>query len=69
MADSWLAPSDLNVYRYAVFCCSSKKDLSFEPDPASALFADAGMASRYGASMWPTTFEVIDLTTGERVCA
>ena len=55
------AEPNLSVYRYAVHCCSFKMDLSFAPDHALALFADEAMAKRYGASMWPTTFEVVDL--------
>ena len=47
-------------YRYAVFCCSYKMDLSSTPDHALALFADKAMAERYGAWMWPSTFEVVD---------
>ena len=47
-------------YRYAVFCCSYKMDLSSMPDHALALFADEAMAKRYGAWMWPTTFEVVE---------
>ncbi|WP_339476357.1 hypothetical protein [Pseudomonas fluorescens] len=69
MHDRRLVLSDLSTYRFAVFCCASKMDLSNGPDPAIALFVDAGMALRYGASMWPTTFEVINLVTGEPVCA
>ena len=53
------APAPSN-YRYAVFCCSFKWELGSTPDHAMALFADEAMAKRYGASMWPSTFEVVD---------
>jgi len=49
------------MYRYAVHCCSFKFDMGGMPDHALALFADEAMAKRYGAWMWPTTFEVVDL--------
>ncbi|WP_223432565.1 hypothetical protein [Pseudomonas sp. GL-B-26] len=55
-----LAVPDPSTYRFAVFCCSFKLDLSSAPDHALALFADEAMAKRYGAWMWPSTFEVID---------
>jgi hypothetical protein len=35
-------------------------DLSDTPDHALVLFADEAMAKRYGAWMWPSTFEVMD---------
>ncbi len=47
-------------YRFAVFCCSFKMDLGSTPDHAMVLFADRAMAERYGAWMWPSTYEVID---------
>jgi hypothetical protein len=28
-----------------------------------ALFVDQAMAERYGASMWPNTFQVVDLAS------
>lgn len=55
-----LAVPEPSTYRFAVFCCSFKMDLSSTPDHALALFADEAMANRYGARMWPTTFEVVD---------
>ncbi|WP_338523347.1 hypothetical protein NUH87_26705 [Pseudomonas batumici] len=61
MTDRRLAVPNPDQYRYAVFCCSFKVDLSGMPDHALALFADEAMAKRYGAWMWPTTFEVVDL--------
>jgi hypothetical protein len=62
-----LAVPDPANYRFAVFCCSFKMDLSSTPDHALALFTDAAMAKRYGAWMWPSTFEVVDRFTGETV--
>ncbi|CAI8789675.1 hypothetical protein EMIT0P291_190096 [Pseudomonas sp. IT-P291] len=51
-----------------MFCCSFKIDLGSPPDHALALFVDQAMAERYGAWMWPTTFQVVDLEnpTGAR---
>ncbi|WP_159245045.1 hypothetical protein [Pseudomonas koreensis] len=69
MADSRLAPVDPSDYRYAVHSCGYKWDLTCLPDRAVALFADSAAAIRFGQSMWPSTCEVIDITTGERVCA
>ncbi|WP_440057947.1 hypothetical protein [Pseudomonas fragariae (ex Marin et al. 2024)] len=60
-----LALPEIETYRYAVFCCSFKVDLSSAPDHALALFVDAAMAKRYGAWMWPDTFEVVDVVTGQ----
>lgn len=64
-----LAAPDPSTYRFAVFCCSFKVDLSSPPDHALALFADEAMARRYGAWMWPGTYEVVDVTTGRPPCA
>ena len=55
------AEPNASAYRFAVHCCSFKVDLSDAPDHALALFADEAMAKRYGAWMWPTTYEVVDL--------
>ncbi|MNE33632.1 hypothetical protein D3C76_1454830 [compost metagenome] len=60
MADRRLAVPDPAQYPYAVFCCSFKMDIGRTPDHCLALFADRAMAERYGAWMWPTTFEVVD---------
>ena len=60
LSDLRLAVPDPENYRFAVFCCSFKMDLSDTPDHALALFADMAMAKRYGAWMWPSTFEVVD---------
>jgi hypothetical protein len=48
MADPRLAVPKPDLYRYAVFCCSSKLDLGSAPDHALALFFDKAMAVRYG---------------------
>ncbi|MBA4287429.1 MAG: hypothetical protein C0439_00370 [Pseudomonas sp.] len=64
-----LAAPDPSTYRFAVFCCSFKVDLSSPPDHALALFADEAMAKRYGAWMWPGTYEVVDVTKGRPPCA
>jgi hypothetical protein len=65
----YLAPINPANYRYAVHCCGYKWDLDYQPDLAVALFADPAMALRFGQLMWPSTYEVIDRTTGEQVCA
>jgi len=65
--DRRLAVPEIDAYRFAVFCCSFKVDLGSTPDHALALFADAGMAQRYGAWMWPSTYEVVDVVTGKPV--
>jgi len=61
LLDRRLAVPDPANYRFAVFCCSYKVDLGSPPDHALALFFDQAMAERYGAWMWPSTFEVVDL--------
>jgi hypothetical protein len=68
LSDRRLAVPDPANYRFAVFCCSFKMDLSDTPDHALALFANQAMAERYGVWMWPTTFQVVDLddTPGAR---
>ena len=58
--DRRLAVPDPENYRFPVFCCSFKLDLSDTPDHALVLFADKAMAKRYGAWMWPSTYEVVD---------
>lgn len=67
MPDPRLAPTDPADYRYAVHACSFKIDLSYLPDVAIALFRDEAQAKRYGSSLWPNYFEVIDMVTGEPV--
>lgn len=69
MADSRLAPVDPSDYRYAVHSCGYKFEVADQPDRAAALFADAEMAKRYGSWMWPGIYEVVDVLTGERLCA
>ena len=66
MSDSRLAPPDPAAFRYAVYACSSKIDLSTPPDPAIALFDHNGIAESYGRLMWPSTYEVVDLMETER---
>jgi hypothetical protein len=66
MSDSRLAPPDPAAFRYAVYACSSKIDLSTPPDPAVALFDRKGVAESFGRLMWPSTFEVVDLTESAR---
>ncbi|OZY39364.1 hypothetical protein CJF43_23360 [Pseudomonas fragi] len=61
MANPRLATVEPRAYRWAVHCCSYKWELGTFPDRAVALFADEAMAIRYGGSMWPSTFEVVDL--------
>ena len=67
MADSRLAPTNPTDYRFAVHCCAHKWDLTDKPDRAVALFEHVAVAKRFGGLMWPDTFEVIDLITGEKV--
>jgi hypothetical protein len=61
MTTSKLAPPDHAAFRYAVYACSSKVDLSIPPDPAVALFDRKAIAESFGRLMWPDTFEVVDL--------
>lgn len=67
MSDPRLARTNPENYRYAVHCCSFKLDLDTPPDHALALFFDVAMARRYGAWLWPGTFEVVDIFTGRKV--
>ncbi|MNG00327.1 hypothetical protein D3C84_832580 [compost metagenome] len=67
MLDPYLEQTNPDDYRYAVHCCGYKWDLTYEPDRAVAIFRCVEMAKTYGARMWPTTFEVIDRSTGEKV--
>jgi hypothetical protein len=41
-------------------------DLTDKPDRAVALFEHRAVAQQFGRLMWPTTFEIIDLITGEK---
>lgn len=61
MSKARLAAPDPAAFRYAVYACSSKIDLSTPPDPAVALFDRKGAAESFGRLMWPSTFEVVDL--------
>lgn len=69
MANTRLASTNPAEYRFAVHCCGYKWELSDKPDRAVALFEHPSAALRFGQLMWPSTYEVIDLNTGERVCA
>ncbi|MDR9749867.1 hypothetical protein RG836_00270 [Pseudomonas sp. SZMC_28357] len=69
MANPHLAPTDPAAYRFAVHCCGYKWELTDKPDRAVALFEHSSAALKFGQAMWPSTFEVINVTTGERVCA
>jgi len=69
VADFRLAPTNPADYRFAVHCCAHKLDLSDKPDRAVALFEHQILAFKFGQKMWPEHFEVIDVITGERVCA
>ncbi|MBV4496394.1 hypothetical protein HU715_013565 [Pseudomonas sp. SWRI12] len=67
MADFRLAPTDPTDYRYAVHCCGHKLDLTDKADRAVALFEHRAAAQQFGRMLWPTTFEIVDLHTGEKV--
>lgn len=69
MADARLASTNPAEYRFAVHSCGYKWDLTDKPDRAVALFEHPSAAQRFGSLMWPSTFEVVDIVTGERVCA
>ena len=68
MRNPMLAAPVASNYQFAVYSGAYQVDLTIEPEQPRALFADAGMAARYGALMWPGTFEVIDVLTGKPVC-
>jgi hypothetical protein len=65
--DSRLVPTNPAEYRFAVYSCGYKLDLTDKPDRAVALFEHPTAAQKFGCLMWPTTFEVIDDVTGEKV--
>lgn len=67
MSDSRLAPTNPAEYRFAVHSCGYKWDLTDKPDRAVALFEHQSIAEKFGSLMWPSTFEVIDRFTGEKV--
>ena len=62
-----LAPTNPAEYRYAVHCCGYKWDLADKPDRAVAIFEHETAAKKFGNLMWPSTFEVVDVITGEKV--
>ncbi|MFP3922358.1 hypothetical protein [Pseudomonas sp. W5-36] len=66
MTNNRLTPPDPAAFRYAVYACSSKIELSVPPDPAVALFDRKGVAESFGRLMWPSTFEVVDLMEAAR---
>lgn len=68
MPNPYLVTTDPADYRFAVHCCSYKWELTDKPDRAVALFEYSSAALKFGQVMWPSTYEVIDRTTGERVC-
>ena len=55
-----LAPVEPSAYRWAVYCCAHKLDLSAGPDRAVALFEHECVAHTFGRLMWPNTYEVVD---------
>ncbi|MCQ2994036.1 hypothetical protein NLO95_07895 [Pseudomonas syringae] len=61
MKSTCLAKPEVGAFRFAVYACSSKLDLSNSPDPALALFEHRLIAEAFGRMMWPTTYEVVDL--------
>lgn len=65
MPDFRLAPTNPAEYRFALHCCGYKLDLATTPDRAVALFEHSSAAMKFGQLMWPTTYDVIDITTGE----
>lgn len=67
MPNPYLAPTNPADYRYAVHSCGYKWDLTDKPDRAVALFEHRAVAQQFGRLMWPSTFEVIDVITGEKV--
>lgn len=69
MPNSRLAPTNPAAYRFAVHSCGYKVELTDKPDRAVALFEHQLLAFQFGRAMWPQYFEVIDVITGERVCA
>ncbi|VVP33849.1 hypothetical protein PS880_04479 [Pseudomonas fluorescens] len=67
MSESRLAPTNPAEYRFAVHSCGYKWDLTEKADRAVALFEHQSAAEKFGSLMWPTTYEVIDVVTGEKV--
>ncbi|VVO22121.1 hypothetical protein [Pseudomonas fluorescens] len=67
MSEQRLANTNPVDYRFAVHCCGYKLDLTDKPDRAVGLFEHRAVAQQFGRLMWPSTFEVIDIVTGEKV--
>ena len=61
MHDPMLLLPDVSEYRFALYSRGHLLDLTSEPQPPVALFADERLAQSHGARMWPSTFTVIDL--------
>lgn len=51
-----------DAHHFAVYSGSYELDLTTEPEPPQALFADLMLAVAYGARKWPSTFKVVDLS-------
>lgn len=62
MSNPSLSRPDPATFRFAVYACSSKIDLANGPDPAIALFEHKLIAETFGRMMWPSTYEVLDLS-------
>jgi hypothetical protein len=67
VVNPYLVMTNPAEYRFAVHCCGYKLDLTDKPDRAVALFEHRAVAQQFGRLMWPSTFEVIDIITGEKV--
>ena len=61
MTDSMLLTPDPAEYRYALYCCTYTRGLSYQPHPPIALYRDEQSARLHGVRMWPSAFEVVDL--------
>lgn len=61
MRNSMLEPPAVSTYQFAVYSGAYKYDLTSKPEQPRALFADRAMATNYAASLWPNTFEIVDL--------
>lgn len=68
MADSSIQAPDLAEFRYALYCRSDRFGLSHDPQPPVALFRDKQSARIHGVTMWPSTFQVIDLHGEDSPC-
>ena len=65
MVNPHLVTVEPSAYRWAVHCCAYKWDLGSPPDCAVALFAHESAAKQFGALMWPSTFEVVDVLAAQ----